>query len=97
MLPSNISVKKGLVNGSIGFISDIVWPHLRRDQMYETGIPSIKVNFGNDGEHLIQPIDIQFLAKYSFGTVERRMLPVILSWAYTVHKMQGCTIDHAVV
>ncbi|CAK1603266.1 unnamed protein product [Parnassius mnemosyne] len=63
--------------------------------MYETDIPSIKVNFGNDGEHLIQPIGIQFPAKYSYGTVER--LPVILSWASTVHKMQGCTVDYAVV
>ncbi|CAH0402838.1 unnamed protein product [Chilo suppressalis] len=93
MLRSNIDVEKGLVNGSIGFISDIVWLHLRRDQMYEIDIPSIIVNCGNDGDHLIQPIGIQFPAKFNYGTVERRMLLVILSWASTVHKMQGCTVD----
>lgn len=87
MLRSNIDVEKGLVNGNIGFITEIIWPHFRRDQMYDTDIPSIRVNFGKDGEHVIKPIAKQFPAKYSYGTVERHMLPVILSWASTVHMM----------
>lgn len=97
MLRSNVDVSKGLVNGAIGFIEEIIWPHFRRAQMYEEDIPSVKVKFDQIGVHLIRPISVQFPAKRSFGTAERRMLPLVLSWASTVHKMQGSTVDHAVI
>lgn len=97
MLRSNIDVTKGLVNGNMGIITEIIWPHFRRDQVYDSDIPSVRIDFGQDGVHLIKPISIQFPAKYSYGTAERRMLPIILSWASTVHKMQGCTVDNAVI
>ncbi|GBN54938.1 hypothetical protein AVEN_123891-1 [Araneus ventricosus] len=97
MLRSNIDVKKGLVNGAIGFITEIHWPNFRRAQMYEQDIPSITVNFGNNGVRRIEPISVQFPAKRSYGTAERRMLPLILSWAARVHKMQGSTVDCAVI
>ena len=97
MLRSDIDVSKGLVNGNIGFIAEIIWPNFRRDQVYAEDIPSVRINFGSDGEHVIKPISIQFPAKYSYGTAERRMLLLILSWASTVHKMQGRTVDHAVI
>ena len=97
MLRSNIDVTKGLVNGAIGHITEIVWPQFRRTQMYETDVPSVWIDFGRDGIHVIHPKAIQFPAKFNYGTAERRMLPLILSWASTVHKMQGSTVDHAVV
>lgn len=97
MLRSNIDVPKGLVNGAIGVITQIVWPSFRRAQMYESDIPSVYVNFGLNGIHLIQPRSVQFPAKWSYGTAERRMLPLILAFASTVHKMQGSTVDYAVV
>lgn len=97
MLRSNIDVSRGLVNGAIGFVTEIIWPHFRRGQLYENDIPSVRIDFGRDGSHVIQPKAIQFPALYSYGTAERRMLPLILSWASTVHKMQGSTVDYAVV
>lgn len=87
MLRSNIDVSKGLVNGAIGFIEEIIWPNFRRAQMYENDVPSVRVNFGQIGVHQISPIAVQFPAKHSYGTAERRMLPLVLSWASTAHKM----------
>jgi ATP-dependent exoDNAse (exonuclease V) alpha subunit len=40
---------------------------------------------------------VQFPAKFSCGTAERQMLPLILCWGCTVHKMQGTTVCTAVV
>lgn len=40
---------------------------------------------------------VQFPAKFSCGAAERRMLPLILCWGCTVHKMQGTTVNTAVV
>ncbi|GFQ85517.1 ATP-dependent DNA helicase PIF1 [Trichonephila clavata] len=97
MLRYNVDASKGLVNGAIGHITEIIWPCFRRALMYDTDIPSVRIDFGKDGAHLIQPKTVQFPAKYSHGTAERRMLPIILCWACTVHKMQGSTVDHAVV
>ncbi|KAG5685124.1 hypothetical protein PVAND_014320 [Polypedilum vanderplanki] len=94
---SNINVENGLVNGAIGTVSEIIWPYFRRDQMYDTDIPSVRIDFGRDGIHLIQPRSVQFPALRNYGTIERRMLPLILCWACTAHKMQGCTVDYAVV
>ncbi|KAF8771575.1 ATP-dependent DNA helicase PIF1 like protein [Argiope bruennichi] len=74
MLRSNIDVKKGLVNGAIGFMTKIHWLNFRRSQMYEQVIPSITVNVGNNGVHRIEPISMQFPAKHSYGTAKRRML-----------------------
>ena len=97
MIRSNIDVSKGLVNGAIGNITEIIWPNFRRGQMYETDIPSVRIDLGKDGIHLIKPVSLQFPAMRSYGTAERRMLPLILAYASTVHKMQGCTVDFAVI
>ena len=54
MLHSNINIEKGLVNGLIGIITEIIWPHFRRDQMYNTDIPIVCVPI-LDGIHRIEP------------------------------------------
>ncbi|KAJ8891352.1 hypothetical protein PR048_010868 [Dryococelus australis] len=96
MLRSNIDVGKGL-NGATGHITEILWPCFRRSQMYETDIQSVRVDFANEGIHIIHPKSVQFPAKFSYGSTERRMLQTILSWAFTIHKMQGSIVDYAVI
>jgi ATP-dependent exoDNAse (exonuclease V) alpha subunit len=44
----------------------------------------------------IDAMTVQFPAKFSYGTAERQMLPLILCWGCTVHKMQGTTVCTAV-
>ncbi|KAH9638034.1 hypothetical protein HF086_014895 [Spodoptera exigua] len=70
MLRSNIDVSKGLVNGAIGYINEIVWPQFRRTQMYATDVPSVRIDFAKDGVHLIHPKAIQFPANTLGGSLE---------------------------
>ncbi|GFX19966.1 ATP-dependent DNA helicase [Trichonephila clavipes] len=62
MLRWNINIEQELVNGAMGIISEIVWPLFRRDQIYDTDSPSVRIDFGKDGIHLIKPKSIQFSA-----------------------------------
>lgn len=68
MMRSNIGVSRGIVNGAIGFVTEIICPHFRRGQLYDNGIPSIRIDFG---PHVIDTKAIQFPALYSYGTAER--------------------------
>lgn len=96
MLKTNLDIAKKLVNGAIGNITEIMWPHFRRDQMYETDIPSVRVNFENGvGEHVIYTAIKEFDASGN-SIAERYMLPLVLSWASTGHKMQGSTLNREV-
>ncbi|CAH2088450.1 unnamed protein product [Euphydryas editha] len=45
----------------------------------------------------IEPYTIDFDTLRGQGKIERRMLPIILCWAVTVHKLQVTTLDRAVV
>ena len=51
MLYSNINVDQGLVNG---VIIEIVCPLFRHDKIYATVIPSVRIDFGKVGIHLIK-------------------------------------------
>ncbi|CAH1645765.1 unnamed protein product [Spodoptera littoralis] len=108
MLRRNISVSDGLVNGAMGVIKNIKWPALRRDQLEAGELPeAVLVQFDDEtvgrrvkdaeGFVSIAPTCATFQANKGYGDVERRMLPIILSWAVTVHKLQGTTLERAVI
>lgn len=48
MLRSNINIEQGLVNGTMGTITEIVWALFRRDQIYDIDIPSVRIDFSRD-------------------------------------------------
>ncbi|XP_076396730.1 ATP-dependent DNA helicase PIF1-like [Megachile rotundata] len=108
MLRRNISISDGLINGAMGIVKKFRWPVLRRDQLEQGELPdSVLIKFddesvGNrfkdiDGYIPISPVSATFQATKGYGDVERRMLPLILSWAVTVHKLQGTTLNKAVI
>ena len=101
MLRSNLWVQKGLVNGTLGTVMHIVF--------HREGPPALPAtvicNFpsyrgppflpGVPGSFPVTPITRTWLngnRHYS-----RTGFPLMLSWALTIHKCQGLTLDQAVV
>jgi hypothetical protein len=61
-----------LLNGAMYAISEIIWPLIRRAQLYDQDILVVKIDFGDTG---VYQIDVQFPAKFCCGTADQRMLP----------------------
>ncbi|XP_076397900.1 uncharacterized protein LOC143266155 [Megachile rotundata] len=109
MLRRNISISDGLMDGAMGIVKKFRWPALNENyQLEQRELPdSVLIKFddesvGNrfkdiDGYIPISPVSTTFQATEGYGDVERRMLPLILSWAVTVHKLQGTTLNKAVI
>jgi len=91
MLLVNLDVKAGLVNGSVGVV----------EKLYDA---SVVVRFIN-GTFPIEPFaweikqhEVNVLGETKKVTVaSRRQIPLRLSWANTVNKAQGATLDRAEV
>ncbi|KAF5196426.1 Atp-dependent dna helicase pif1 [Thalictrum thalictroides] len=103
MLRANLCTQYGLVNGAMGTIVDIV---------YASGCGSpfdipfaIMVDFDSycglpfrSGTNIVPIAPQTSNWKTTSGTsCQRTQLPVVLSWAITVHKSQGLTLDRVVV
>uniref|UniRef100_A0A1X7T2L0 ATP-dependent DNA helicase n=1 Tax=Amphimedon queenslandica TaxID=400682 RepID=A0A1X7T2L0_AMPQE len=84
MLRRNIDVTVGLVNGAIGTVMGIYATHI-----------SIKF------DHIDVPCDIErvtsrfMLSKNLY--IHRKQFPLILSYAITIHKCQGLSLDAAII
>jgi ATP-dependent exoDNAse (exonuclease V) alpha subunit len=61
-------------------------------------MPTIDVAFENNvGIHNIKATSVQFNLLDGNGTCERTMLPIVPAYALTVHKLQGTTLNYAVI
>ena len=82
LLKVNLDVKNGLVNGSRGVVVDII------------NEETVKVRWISGKENIIKLHQWEIEDKN--GKAIRSQIPLILAWAFTIHKIQGCTLDYAV-
>ena len=109
MLMENIWTERGLVNGSVGSVHDIVWAPDVVDEWRTTQPLAVLVTFDGyelDGPHLtttdggkaVVPI---FPSKRDFyrgaTALSRTQFPLMVAFAVTIHKAQGMTVDRAVL
>ena len=112
MLRRNIMCEDGLVNGARGEIVGFKWSD-GADHQAQPGIlpAAVFVKFhdprvgrihsipvpGCDSEAVeIRPISAKFFAQQGV-TLQRTQLPLVPCWAATIHKVQGLSLDAAVI
>lgn len=91
MLRRNIDVSKGLVNGSIGTIEDIIW-----DIDENTKARKIKIKFNNKLTYDLERVKTKFQI-FNNVYVHREQFPICLAYAITIHKSQGLSLDNAII
>lgn len=101
MLTRNINTDQGLVNGAMGVVTNIDCigsiPSIIHVKFDNPTIGQVICN-GRNTVHTpvhIQRIETEFI--YKGHHIVRSQFPLILSWACTVHKVQGISLDSAVV
>ena len=108
MLISNIDIEDRLINGQLGTVCDFLFKNERIEVVYvkfddrKAGTKlRIKDRFAKSIECVpIERLEATFSLnkkKYSPHSVKRNQFPLMLSYACTIHKVQGLTLDRVVI
>lgn len=90
MLRKNLDVSKNLTNGALGIVVGI-------SKNKSNYVQSINVLFEKTNKiHKIKrtEVDVEIGFKHF---IEKFQFPLILSWAITIHKIQGETLEYCIV
>ena len=107
MLRRSICTDDGLVNGAMGTIVGFDWPEGRRTEGQQPC--GLHILFDdcrvgrmtrNSAEHLpttVRPVTATFKSRNGRFRFERYQYPIVLAWAVTIYKVQGLSVDKAVI
>jgi ATP-dependent DNA helicase PIF1 len=87
MLILNLDLENGLCNGTQGVVTGF-------NRLNE---PLVKFNTGTLGTAAPVTVSHHTWQSDTYPTLGIRMMPLILSWAVTIHKIQGATLESAVM
>ncbi|KAK9164184.1 hypothetical protein Syun_005086 [Stephania yunnanensis] len=92
MLIKNKNVEVGLVNGAVGTVTGFVETEkVRCPGVSSTGLlPRVKFDCGAE---MVMEVERWDVMEGELVVATRRQVPLILSWALSVHKCQGMTLD----
>ena len=85
MLRKNLDVSKGLVNGSMGTLVDVVYDK-------NVVIKLLKIKFDSQKCVLDIARDCRKIQIYSNAYLYRKQLPLMIAYAMTIHKSQGLSL-----
>ena len=91
MLTANLWTEAGLVNGSCGMVDNIVKPE------DDCNMRIIMVDFPTYCGPCVSPSRPNVILITQIHTSNQNGLPLMLTWAITIHKSQGMTLDQVTV